>query len=79
MSYTTSTIVIKTDSETEQLALELEELFKYYKVRPVFSPFKGVVCQLNEAYKQYPYENFKEDFFKSQEHATEYFSQTDGV
>ena len=77
MSYHTYSIVIKADKEIADLKKYLLEDFKFSNVREFFTPFKGIICQTSESFKQYPFDRFPDNFFKSQDEVEKHFSETE--
>lgn len=77
MSYHTYSIIIKADKEIPEVKKSLLEDFKFSNVKEFFTPFKGIICQTSESFKQYPFDRFPDNFFKSQDEVENYFSETE--
>ena len=77
MSYHTYSIVFKADKHVTELKKALSEDFRFSNIREFFTPFKGIICQTSESFKQFPFDRFPDSFFKSQNEVEEYFSATE--
>lgn len=79
MSYRTYNIIIKIneESEKEDLKNRLTEYFKFYNIREFFTPFRGIVCQANNKFKEYSFEQFPDKFFRNQDEVEDYYSESE--
>lgn len=79
MSYRTYNIIIKIneETETEDLKNRLTEHFKFYNIREFFTPFRGIVCQANNKFKEYSFEQFPDQFFRNQDEVEDYYSESE--
>ncbi|NPA10606.1 MAG: hypothetical protein GXO46_16665, partial [Chlorobi bacterium] len=79
MSYRTYNIIIKIneESEKEDLKNRLTEYFKFYNIREFFTPFRGIVCQANNKFKEYSFEQFPDQFFRNQDEVEDYYSESE--
>jgi hypothetical protein len=79
MSYRTYNIIIKIneESEKEDLKNRLTEYFKFYNIREFFTPFRGIVCQANNKFKEYSFEQFPDQFFRDQDEVEDYYSESE--
>lgn len=79
MSYRTYNIIIKIneESEKEDLKNRLAEHFRFYNIREFFTPFRGIVCQANNKFKEYSFEQFPDQFFRNQDEVEDYYSESE--
>lgn len=79
MSYKTYNVIVKIsqESEKEQLKNLLNESFKFYNIREFYTPFKGIICQANDNFKRYAFDQFPDNFFRDQDAVEDYYAYSE--
>jgi len=75
MSYSTFSVIVKTDNDANEIKHYFTENFKYFNVKHFLEPFSGFICQANENWKEFSFERFPDNFFKDQEAVEQYFGE----
>lgn len=73
MSYRTYSFITKTEGDNELLKAEIAKAFPFHWVREIFTPFRGVICQVFHSYREVDYQRFPNEHFKNQEEVENYF------
>jgi hypothetical protein len=73
MSYRTYSFITKTEGDNELLKAAITKEFPFHWVREIFTPFRGVVCQVFHSYREVDYQRFPDQRFKNQEEVEDYF------
>jgi len=73
MSYRTYSFITKTDGDNELLKAEIAKEFPFHWVREIFTPFRGLICQVFHSYREVEYQRFPDQHFKNQDEVEDYF------
>lgn len=73
MSYRTYSFILKDEDNNESLKEQITNEFPFHWVREIFTPFRGLVCQVFHSYREVEYERFPDQYFKNQEEVEDYF------
>jgi len=73
MSYRTYSFILKNENDNELLKEQITKEFPFHWVREIFTPFRGLVCQVFHSYREVDYERFPDQYFKDQDEVEAYF------
>lgn len=73
MSYRTYSFITKNEVDNELLKEQITKEFPFHWVREIFTPFRGLVCQVFHSYREVDYERFPDQYFKDQDEVEAYF------